>query len=105
MPAPLTHRAASLHLADGRRLRFVETGPRDGFPIFYCHGGVGGPLGRSIDLEELTADLGVRYIAVNRPGIGGSDPAPRRTVLEFATDVTELLDALQIERLAVVGVS
>jgi pimeloyl-ACP methyl ester carboxylesterase len=105
MPAPPTHRAASLRLADGRRLRFVETGPRDGYPIFYCHGAIGTPLGRSIDLEELTAHLGVRYIAVNRPGIGGSDPAPRRTVLDFATDLEALADALGLGRFGVVGVS
>jgi pimeloyl-ACP methyl ester carboxylesterase len=105
MPASPTHRAASLRLADGRRLRFVETGPRDGFPIFYCHGAIGTPLGRSIDLEELTADLGVRYIAVNRPGIGGSDPAPRRTVLDFAADLETLADALGLARFGVVGVS
>ncbi len=105
MPALTTHRAASLRLADGRRLRFVETGPRDGFPIFYCHGAIGTPLGRSIDLEELTADLGVRYIAVNRPGIGGSDPAPRRTVLDFAADLDALADELGLARFGVVGVS
>jgi len=94
-----------LRLADGRRLTYSETGPRDGLPVLYCHGAIGTPLGAAVDLEALTGELGVRYIAVSRPGIGGSDPAPGRTVLAFAADVRELVDELGIERLAVVGVS
>src|ERR1700722_18988127 len=94
-----------LRLADGRRLTYSETGPRGGIPVLYCHGAIGPPLGAAVDLEALTGELGVRYIAVSRPGIGGSDPAPGRTVLGFAADVRELVDVLEIERLGVVGVS
>jgi pimeloyl-ACP methyl ester carboxylesterase len=105
MPAFSSHRAASLRLADGRRLRLVETGPRDGFPVLYCHGAIGTPVGRSVDLEELAARLHLRYIAVNRPGIGGSDHAPGRTVISFAADIEQLADALGLQRFSVVGVS
>jgi pimeloyl-ACP methyl ester carboxylesterase len=94
-----------LRLADGRRLNYSQTGPDDGFPVFYCHGAIGTPLRRAVDLEALTAEVGVRYIAVSRPGIGGSDPAPGRTVLDFGTDLGELADALALTRFAVVGVS
>jgi pimeloyl-ACP methyl ester carboxylesterase len=94
-----------LWLADGRRLTYSETGPRDGVPVLYCHGAIGTPLGAAVDLETIADELGVRYIAISRPGIGGSDPAPGRTVLDFASDVSELVDALAIERLGVVGVS
>jgi pimeloyl-ACP methyl ester carboxylesterase len=94
-----------LRLADGRRLNYSETGLRDGYPVVYCHGAIGTPLGAAVGLETIAGELGVRYIAISRPGIGGSDPAPGRTVLGFAADVRELVDALAIERLAVVGVS
>jgi pimeloyl-ACP methyl ester carboxylesterase len=94
-----------LRLSDGRGLTYSETGPPDGAPVLYCHGAIGTPLGAAVDLEALTSELGVRYIAISRPGIGGSDPAPGRTVLGFTADVRELIDALDIERLAVVGVS
>ncbi|HWF75452.1 MAG TPA: alpha/beta fold hydrolase [Solirubrobacteraceae bacterium] len=94
-----------LQLADGRRLTYSETGPRDGTPVLYCHGAIGTPLGATVDLEAITSELGVRYIAISRPGIGGSDPAPGRTVLDFAADVRELVDELEIDRLKVVGVS
>lgn len=100
-----SHHVAFLGLSGGRRLCFAETGPPDGFPVVYCHGAIGTPLARSLDLAELTSRLGVRYIAVNRPGIGGSDLAPGRSVLDHARDVQELVDALSLERFALVGVS
>jgi pimeloyl-ACP methyl ester carboxylesterase len=73
--------------------------------VLYCHGAIGTPLGAAVDLEAIAAELGIRYVAVSRPGIGGSDPAPGRTILDFAADADQLLDALAIERVAVVGVS
>jgi pimeloyl-ACP methyl ester carboxylesterase len=99
------HLRDNLRLSDGRRLVFVVTGPEDGIPVVYCHGAIGTPLGPSVDLESMTYDLGVRHIAVSRPGIGGSDPSPGRTVLDFAADLRQLADALALERFAVVGVS
>ncbi|HWF34938.1 MAG TPA: hypothetical protein VG295_06190, partial [Solirubrobacteraceae bacterium] len=59
-----------LRLADGRRLTYSETGPRDGIPVLYCHGAIGTPLAGTVDLETITGELGVRYIAISRPGIG-----------------------------------
>jgi pimeloyl-ACP methyl ester carboxylesterase len=100
-----TDRCDIVRLADGRRLTYSESGPAEGFPVFYCHGAIGTPLRRSVDLEAITAAAGVRYVAVSRPGIGGSDPAPGRTVLDFASDLDQLADALSLERFAVVGVS
>jgi pimeloyl-ACP methyl ester carboxylesterase len=101
---PTTH-ARTLRLPDGRRLTFVDTGPADGTPVIYCHGALGTPLRDSLDLDAITTRLGVRHIAVNRPGFGGSDPLRRRSVLAFADDVDALLCALSLERFAVIGVS
>jgi pimeloyl-ACP methyl ester carboxylesterase len=100
-----THRRGSVRLSDGRSLAFCETGPRAGTPVVYCHGAIGTPLGRSVDLDAIALDLEIRYIAVSRPGVGGSDPAPGRSVLSFAADVRELCDQLAIDRFTVVGVS
>ena len=99
-----TH-GASIRVAGGRRLSYTITGPPNGMPVIYCHGAIGTAVGRSIDLETLTSELGVRYIAVNRPGVGTSDKCPGRTVLDFAQDIQELSDALGLSRFAVVGVS
>lgn len=100
-----TNSASTLSLADGRRVTFVDTGPRDGWPVVYCHGAIGTPLRDSIDLHGITSRLGVRHIAVNRPGFGGSDPLPGRTVLAHAGDIAAVADALGIDHLSVVGVS
>jgi pimeloyl-ACP methyl ester carboxylesterase len=49
--------------------------------------------------------VGVRYIAPCRPGVGGSDPQPGRTILDYPQDVRALADALELERFDVIGVS
>ena len=87
-----------LALRDGRRLAFTAAGPLDGFPVVYLHGAIGTAL-------ELGGLLGLRCICVSRPGFGGSDRAPGRTMLAFAADVEQVADALALERFAVVGVS
>jgi pimeloyl-ACP methyl ester carboxylesterase len=94
-----------LRLEDGRRLTYSDTGSPGGTPVIYCHGAIGTPLGPSVDLAAVTRELGVRYIAINRPGIGGSDPAPGRDVAAFADYVREFADKLGLGRFAVVGVS
>jgi pimeloyl-ACP methyl ester carboxylesterase len=47
----------------------------------------------------------LRIIAPDRPGYGNSDPKSCRTLLDWADDISELADALEIEKFAVVGVS
>jgi pimeloyl-ACP methyl ester carboxylesterase len=94
-----------LRLSDGRRMRVVGTGPADGLPVVYCHGAIGTPLAGSAAFEALTVELGIRHLAIDRPGVGGSDPAPGRRLVDFATDVGEVADRLGLGRFAVVGVS
>lgn len=101
----LLHGRNQISLSDGRRIVFSVTGPPDGIPVVYCHGVIGTALEASIDLESITAELGIRHIAVSRPGIGGSDPAPGRDLLGFADDLRQVADALSIDRFGIVGVS
>ena len=51
------------------------------------------------------ADLGVRAITLDRPGIGGSDPQADHRVADWPADVTALADALGIDRFGVIGYS
>ena len=96
---------SSLELPDGRRLAYTVTGPRDGTPVVYCHGAIGTPLDTGVNLKQLTARLGVRYIAPSRPGTGCSDPSPGRGVLDMARDVEALADHLGVGHFSVIGVS
>lgn len=105
MTAALSTIQDSVALPDGRRLSYSAAGPRDGSPVIYLHGGIGSPLKFGAALEGAIDALGIRYLMVNRPGFAGSDQHPGRRVVDFADDVRELADALQMSRFAVVGVS
>lgn len=89
-------------LRDGRALCFAQYGAPDGFPVINAHGG----LACRLDVETADSaarEVGVRLISPDRPGIGGSDPKPGRTVLDWADDVAELTSVLGIESFAVMG--
>lgn len=96
--------AEELRLADGRRLAYSQYGRPDGVPIFFFHGWPGSRLDFAAN-DAAAAAVGVRVIAVDRPGLGASDPKPGRRVLDWPDDVAALADALAIERFAVVGFS
>jgi pimeloyl-ACP methyl ester carboxylesterase len=89
-------------LRDGRRLGFADIGARDGSPVFFFHG-----LGTTRVVcpqdDDLAVELGARLIAVDRPGIGISDPHPGRRLLDWPQDVAQLADSLEIERFSVLG--
>jgi pimeloyl-ACP methyl ester carboxylesterase len=94
-------RDTSIQLADGRRLAVAEWGPADGEPVFLFHGGPGSRL-LCPDVETTHA-AGVRLLNPDRPGYGGSDPKPGLTLLTWASDVGEVMNALGIQRAAIVG--
>jgi pimeloyl-ACP methyl ester carboxylesterase len=89
-------------LRDGRRLSYLELGDEGGRPLVYHHGG----LSSSIDVLPAAphaARVGVRLVAPDRPGIGGSDPQQDRTLEGWATDVGELADHLGLGSFSTMG--
>ena len=95
----------SYRLPDARRIGFCEYGTADGRPILWFHGTPGGsrqiaPVGR-----VAAQRLGIRLIALDRPGIGASTPHVYRNVLGWADDVGLILDGLGIDRFEVVALS
>lgn len=90
-----------IRLSDGRRLGYAETGDANGTPVLFFHGF--GTTRVVCPSEEPAIDLGVRLIAVDRPGIGLSDPLPGRNLLSWPADVAELADRLELECFAIVG--
>jgi pimeloyl-ACP methyl ester carboxylesterase len=93
---------ATITLADGRALAYAEYGAPDGVAVINCHGGLMCRLDVA-PANDAFAGLGARVISPDRPGIGGSDRAPGRRTADFADDVRQLLDALGIDRAAVMG--
>lgn len=49
--------------------------------------------------------VGVRIVALNRPGYGASTYQPNRRIVDWPRDVAEVADQLRIGRFAVLGVS
>ncbi|GAC1444660.1 MAG: alpha/beta hydrolase [Chloroflexota bacterium] len=92
----------TITLRDGRTLGFAQFGCRTGTPLFFFHGGGSSRLTRHPD-DSIVEDLGVRLITIDRPGVGLSDPKPRRSLLDWPEDVCELADALGLGRFAVLG--
>jgi pimeloyl-ACP methyl ester carboxylesterase len=98
----LDERHHDLAARDGRNLRVLDVGPEDG-PAVVAHHGT--PGGRSLyRLERESAEQrGLRLIAYDRPGYGGSEAARGRRVVDAADDVAAILDALGVARFATYG--
>lgn len=56
-------------------------------------------------LSEEAARQGLRIVAFDRPGAGGSSPDPRGTYSSLAADVQALLAHLGLERVVLMGTS
>lgn len=91
-----------VRLPDGRALAFDDVGDPLGAPVVYLHGTPDSRLARHPD-DAVTAAAGVRMIAVDRPGAGDSDLHPGATLSSVGADLAHLLDALAIDRVALLG--
>ncbi|KAK5729845.1 hypothetical protein LTR17_011606 [Elasticomyces elasticus] len=111
MPSPITDSTASEPIADGtctlddgRSIAYNLSGAMHGYPIFHLHGWPGSRTeGSLFDLQA--AELGIKIIAIDRPGIGLSTPQFQRTVLDHALDIGQVAKHLSIKEYSVMGVS
>ena len=94
----------SIALAGGRRMMFRSFGPTTGFPVIALHGTPGSRL-KFVVTEADAHRLGLRVIAPDRWGYGGTDPHPAPDLAAFAGDILHFADALGIGRFAIMGVS
>jgi pimeloyl-ACP methyl ester carboxylesterase len=87
---------------DGRHLAVRDAGDPDA-PALVAHHGTPA-AGRFFGPELASAEQhGVRLIAYDRPGYGGSTPQRGRRVADAAADVAAIVDALGVERFATYG--
>jgi pimeloyl-ACP methyl ester carboxylesterase len=92
----------SVTMPDGRELAYEEYGDPNGVPVLSFHGGLSSRLDAA-PADEAAAELGVRLISPDRPGVGRSSNQPGRRLLDWPADVTALADALGLGRFAVMG--
>jgi pimeloyl-ACP methyl ester carboxylesterase len=93
----------TLQLTDGRSLGFAEYGNADAPALFFFHGFPGSRLDAPAMWHEEPQN--VRVIAPDRPGTGLSTFQPRRRLIDWADDMRQLADSLDIARFRVAGFS
>lgn len=104
-PAPpdAAEREATLALPDGRTLAYATYGAEDGPLVVVLDGPASRGLARAS--APFAASLGLRLVAPDRPGFGGSTPARARGIADWPADHAALLDALGAERAGILGQS
>lgn len=94
----------TIKLSDRRSLAYAEYGPAEGRPVIAFHGTPGSRLEQMCDLSILK-QLNTRLIVVDRPGYGLSDFQQDRTLLDWPDDISQLADALDLDRFSILGYS
>ena len=96
--------ARTITTKDDRTLDVHEEGDPSGLPVIFHHGtpAAGIPYETHV---VLAREQGIRLIGYDRPGYGGSSRAAGRRVADCVADVTEIADALGLERFASWGIS
>ena len=93
----------SVRLPDGRDLAWTEWGRPDGRPVLLNPGaGMSGVLGFGTDVLD---DLGLRLLALDRPGLGRSSPDPAKSYASWTADVRALVGSLGLRDVLGVGFS
>ncbi len=96
---------SSIRLPDGRTLAYAEYGLPGGKPLFYFHGIPGSRLDPLMLDGNALEKAGIRVIACDRPGMGGSTFQPGRSLSHWPADVLALADCLGLGKFGVFGVS
>lgn len=96
-------RQKTMNLPDGRRLAWSEWGPVDGIPVLFCTGAaMSSWLGFG---ENMLQNLGLRLIAIDRPGLGFSAPHPTKTLSSWVEDIRNFLEVQKLHNVLTVGFS
>jgi pimeloyl-ACP methyl ester carboxylesterase len=92
-------------LSDGRRIGYAEYGDPAGAVVLWFHGTLGARRQFPLLGRRAAENLGLRVVVVERPGSGLSDAHRYTEVAEWVDDMTQVADALDAERLGIVGLS
>jgi non-heme chloroperoxidase len=94
-------------LAGGQEAWVVDTGPEDGIPVLFIGGtGTSATAVRLVEfLSSARKELGIRLIAIDRPGYGAAPLDPAAGYDEFAATALGVLDAFAVVTFSIVGIS
>jgi pimeloyl-ACP methyl ester carboxylesterase len=98
------HEWVELRRSDGSVISVAVVGEPNAVPVLFCHGLADSRLS-AYWFEPAARELGLRLVAPDRPGIGGSDPRRLRRLADWVADATLVLNALQVDSAALFGVS
>ncbi|WP_431950914.1 alpha/beta fold hydrolase [Actinacidiphila sp. bgisy167] len=90
--------------ADGGVTAVEVVGEPDAPAVLYCHGLADSRLS-AYDVAGAARALGLRVIAPDRPGTGGTDARRLRRVADWAEEAALVMDALDVGTVALLGVS
>ena len=93
-----------LTLPDGRILAYEQSGNLEGKPLFLFHGLASSRHEVNLAHDEMLK-ANIRFIGIDRPGMGLSTFQKNRTIIDFVKDVEFLADYLSIERFSIMGIS
>ncbi len=96
--------AATLRLADGRRVGYRIYGAADGAPVLALHG-TPGAHSKFAMAGVAASTLGLRLIAIDRWGYGATDAPANPSLAGFGRDMALVADALAVEKFSVIGIS
>lgn len=94
----------TLKLKDGRVLGFAEYGDPNGKPVLEFHGWPSSRLEGAI-YDEPGKKVGVRVIAIDRPGFGLSSFKKGYRIIDWPRDVAEFADGLGLDKFTIAGIS
>jgi pimeloyl-ACP methyl ester carboxylesterase len=94
----------TITLPDKRLLGFAEYGDPSGYPLMFFNGF---PSCRYEvwPIHSMLKRKRIRLIAPDRPGFGLSTFQPNRKIIDYASDVENLANHLELDRFAVIGAS
>ncbi|RDW90941.1 hypothetical protein BP5796_02106 [Coleophoma crateriformis] len=106
---PLPDHCRVLKLPDNRHLSFAEYGSkaRDAHPFIFIHGIPDTRLDACLLASDqaIAEELNIRWIGIDRPGMGLSTLHPHRTVLGWVKDLECLIRHLKLEQYRILSVS
>ncbi len=94
----------TIQLTDKRLLGYIEVGDPEGKALFHFHGLNSSRLEVKIVHEQML-EAKIRFIGLDRPGIGLSTFQEDRKVLDMVDDLEALADSLGIDKFSVLGIS